>query len=150
MSKISTVYPSIISSIVTLFPLKSRMHNPYQIIENPEIVRKNAWGLKVEEATREEIEFCNLSLVRQYTIVFVRQFVSLSNKEDGYDAVTISIMEDQQSVSSLLISQDELGVEGDIDRIDIVSISGISELVDTEKKYLTAEVTFNITLSELI
>lgn len=150
MSKISTVYSALISEIETLFPNKTRLHNPYSLDENPDLVRKDSWGLKVEGASREEIEYCNLSLSRTFTMVFLRQFVSLAGKEDGFDAVTLGILEDQQSFSQLIFSPSELGVEPDIVRIEIESISGIQELATGEKKYLFGEITFNITISELI
>lgn len=150
MSKISTVYAALISSIETLYPLKTRLHNPYNLEENPDLVRKDSWGLKVEGANREDIEYCNLSLSRSFTMVFLRQFVSLAGKEDGFDVVTLGILEDQQLFSQLIFSPSELGVESDVARIEIESISGIQELASGEKKYLFGEITFNITISELI
>lgn len=150
MSKISTIYAALISAIEGQFPNKTRLHNPYSLEENPDLVRKDSWGLKVEGATREEIEYCNLSLSRTFTIVFLRQFVSLAGKEDGFDVVTVSILEDQQDFAQLVFSPTELGVESDIARIDITNISGIQELATGEKKYLFGEITFNITISELI
>jgi hypothetical protein len=150
MSKISDVYSAVISSIETLYPQKTRLHNPYNIDDNPDLVRKNSWGLKVESATREETEFCNLSLNRSFTIVFLRQFVTLAGKEDGFDSVTVGILEDQQSFSNTFYSPSELNQQSKIDRIEIGNISGIQEVVSGEKKYLFGEITFNILISELI
>jgi hypothetical protein len=150
MSKISTVYSALITAIETAFPGKTRLHNPYQLEENPDLVRKDAWGIKVLEADREDIEYCNLSLNRSFSVVFLRHFVSLSGKEDGFDYVTGQILEDQQTLAQLLFSPTEIGEQGNIDRIEITSISGIQELVTGEKRYLFGEVTFNILISELI
>ena len=150
MSKISTVYLSLISSIEAAFSGKVRLHNPYQLEENPDIVRKDAWGLRVLDANREELEFCNLSLNRSFTLVFLRQFISLSGKEDGFDNVTALILEDQQTAANLLFSPNELGIAATVDKIDISNISGIQELTTGEKRYLFGEVTFNIIISELI
>ena len=150
MSKISTVYSALISSVDSAFGGKSRLHNPYQIEENPDIIRKDAWGIKVLEANREDVDYCNLSLNRSFSVVFVRQFVSLSGKEDGFDSVTAMILEDQQTLSGILFSPSEIDQENNIDRIDITNISGIQELIAGEKRYLFGEVTFNILISELI
>jgi hypothetical protein len=150
MSKISTVYTSLVSSITTALSAKTRLHNPYEIEENPEIIRKDAFGIRVLDATREDIEFCNLSLSRSFSIVLVRQFVSLSGKEDGFDSVTALILEDQQTVAGILFSPSEIDQQNSIDRIDITNISGIQELTAGEKRYLFGEVTFNILISELI
>lgn len=150
MSKISTVYSAIIDKIEALYPLKGRLHNPYELLDNPEICRKDAWGLRVETADREDIEFCNLSLNRTFTIVFVRQFITLGNKEDGFDAITASILEDQQTFVGAFFSTDKIGQGDNIERIDITSISGVNELTGDEKKYLFSEVTFNILINEAI
>jgi hypothetical protein len=150
MSKISTVYSALISSVDSAFGGKSRLHNPYQIEENPDIIRKDAWGIKVLEANREDVEYCNLSLNRSFSVVLVRQFVSLSGKEDGFDSVTAMILEDQQTLAGILFSPSEIDQENNIDRIDITNISGIQELIAGEKRYLFGEVAFNILISELI
>jgi hypothetical protein len=150
MSKISTVYSGLISSIQTAFSAKTRLHNPYQLEENPDIVRKDAWGIRVLSANQETIEYCNLSLNRNFTVVFIRQFVSLAGKEDGFDAVTGLILEDQQTLSGILFSPTEIGLQSSVDRIEITEISGIQELTTGEKRYLFGEVTFNILISELI
>ncbi|MCS6281438.1 MAG: hypothetical protein HUM72_12470 [Dolichospermum sp.] len=150
MSKISTVYSALISSIEDSFGGKTRLHNPYQLDENPDIVRKDAWGIKVLEATLEDIEYCNLSLNRSFSVVFLRQFISLSGKEDGFDNVTVLILEDQEKLSQILFSPNEIDLESIIDKIDITNISGIQELTTGEKRYLFGEVTFNILISELI
>jgi hypothetical protein len=150
MSKIGIVYPAIIDKIITLFPTKARLHNPYELLENPEMCRKDAWGLKVESASREELEFCDISINRTFTIVFVRQFITLANKEDGFDAVTVSLIEDQQTFLEAFFSTDKIGQGDNIERIDIEAISGVNELVGDEKKYLFSEVTFNILINEAI
>jgi hypothetical protein len=150
MSKITAVYSGLISSIESAFGSKTRLHNPYQLEENPDIVRKDAWGIKVLDASREDLEYCNLSLNRSFSVVFVRQFISLAGKEDGFDYITGQILEDQQTLSGLLFSPDEIGEQGKIDRIEITGISGVQELATGEKRYLFGEVTFSILISELI
>lgn len=151
MSKITTVYNSLIDVTAGLFFFgRTRLHNPYDIDENPDIVKKNAWGIKVNDANPEVQQYCDLSLSRSFTLVLVRNFVSLASKEDGFDAVTIDLIEAQQSFAQVLMSPSELAQPDLIDRIDIDNISGIQELTSGEKKYLLSEVTFTITISERI
>lgn len=150
MSNITTVYNSLISGFTALYPAKTRMHNPYDLDNNPDICKKDSWGLKVGSASQLTEEFCHLSIARQFTLVLMRQFITLSSKEDGFDAVSVSLLEAQQSAAGLLFSPTELGVALIIDIINISDISGVQELTSGEKKYLFSEVTFNITISELI
>lgn len=150
MSSITTIYNALIDELEALFPLKNRMHNPYNLDNNPDICKKDSWGLRVGDAEHVVNEFCTLSLKRTFTIVVMKNFVTLSSKEDGFDAVSVSLLEDQQSICQSLYSPAEIGQGSTIDIIDITSISGVQEMVSDEKKYLFSEVTFNITISEQI
>ena len=150
MSNISIAYDAIITKCTELFPLKIRLHNPYSLLQNPEIVRKDSWGVSVNGAEREETEFCNVSINRSFTFKTIRQYVSLAGKEDGFDAISKAILEDQQSFINVFFSPDQIGQGNSIERIDFSDISGIQLLEDDEKKYLFSEVTFNILISEAI
>jgi hypothetical protein len=150
MSKISDVYDSLISETSSLFYTKSRLHNPYEPLENPEIVRKNAWGIRVESAISPTQEFCQMAIERTFTMVLVRQFISLASKEDGFDSVTKELLESQQSFLALVYSPSEIMKQNEIDIVTIQNVSGIQQLVDSEKKFLFCEVTFTITISELV
>jgi uncharacterized protein (DUF1015 family) len=150
MSKFSTIYDAVVTETSSLFASKSRLHNPYELLENPEIVRKNAWGLRVETGQNTSQEFCQLTIERTFTMVLVRQFVSLAGKEDGFDSVTKELVEAQQSFIQLIYSPTELMRQNEIDIINIQNVSGIEQLIDGEKKFLFCEVTFTITISELI
>lgn len=148
MSKITDVYNQVMLKTNELFPSKERLHNPYNLIENPDGIRKNAWGMAVLGASNDTQDFCDLSIVRGFQLILTRQFVSLAGKEDGFDSVTVELLEAQQSFLEMVYSFNELLIEDKIDRIDIVDISGIELETGTEKKFLNCSVTFNITISE--
>lgn len=150
MSKISTVYPAIIAEISTNFATKTRLSNPYDIFKNPDLIRKNAWGLKVNGAVREDEEFCNLSLARSFTFISLRQLVKLEGREDAFDTISVALLEDQQTFLNAFWAVDKIGQGSNIQKIDFEDISGINELVDGEKKYLFNEVTFTITINEAV
>ena len=150
MSKIGEIYPKIIAKIDELFPYKTRLHNPYSIEENPDVVKKDSWGLRVGDASPEEIEFCNLSINRQFTFVLVKQMVSLAGKEDGFDDLSIKLLDEQQTFLNAFYSPDEIGAQELIDRLDFSSITGVQQLVTNAKRYLFCEITFNILTSESI
>ena len=147
---ISTVYDSIITKANTLFASKTRLHNPYEFSDNAEIMMKDAWGLKVNGAERLDIEFCNLSISRQYTLLLVRHFPTVGAAKDAFDSISKSLLEDQQLFLNLVYSPTELGVASLIDKIDINSIGGIEFNVSDQKKYLFIELTFTITLSTAV
>lgn len=146
--KISTIYDSIVSKMNVLFPSKQRLHNPYELSDNPEIIAKDSWGLKIGSASREEIDYCNLSIAREFTLILIRQFATVGNKEDAFDAISKLLMEDQQTVLNNLWSTSELNQQSIIDQIVFESIGGIDFQETNQKKYLFCEITFRITISE--
>jgi hypothetical protein len=147
---ISTVYDAIISKTNLLYPSKTRLHNPYELSDNAEITMRDAFGLKVNGAEQLEIEFCNLSISRQYTLALVRQFPTIGAAKDAFDSISKSLLEDQQLFLNLIYSPTELGVESLVDKIEINSIGGIEFNVSDQKKYLFIELTFTITLSTAV
>lgn len=147
---ISTVYDSIITKANTLFASKTRLHNPYEFSDNAEIMMKDAWGLKVNGAERLDIEFCNLSISREYTFVLMRQFPTVGAAKDAFDSISKSLLEDQQTFLNNIWSPSELGLPNDIDQITINNIGGIEFTVSDQKKYLFLELTFTITLSTAV
>lgn len=147
---ISSTYDAIISKAGALFTAKTRLHNPYELSDNAEIVTKDAWGLKVNGAERLDIEFCNLSISRQYTFVLVRQFPTVGSAKDAFDSISKSLLEDQQTFLNNVWSPAELGAPDDIDQISINSIGGIEFMTADQKKYLFNELTFTITLSTAV
>lgn len=146
--KISTVYDAIITKVEALFPLKQRLHNPYELSDNPELIAKDSWGLKVGSATREELDFCNLSIGRDFTLILIRQFATVGSKDDAFDTISKLILEDQQTLLNNLWSPTELNQQTIIDQITLESIGGIDFQETNQKKYLFCEIAFRITMSE--
>jgi hypothetical protein len=146
--KISTVYDAIISSLEALFPSKQRLHNPYELSDNPELIAKDSWGLKVGSASREEIDFCTLSIGREFTLILIRQFATVGSKNDAFDVISKLVLEDQQTALNKLWSPTELSQQTIIDQITFESIGGIDFQETNQKKYLFCEITFRITMSE--
>jgi hypothetical protein len=147
MSAISTVYDAIISSTETLFPSKLRIHNPYELSDNPEITMKDSWGLRVLDSAYVEFEFCKLSMIRDYSFLLIRQFATVGNKDDAFDTVSKDLLEDQQSFLNMIYSPQELGQHSEIDKVDIASVTGIEFVQSNQKKYLFCEIKFRITMS---
>lgn len=150
MSKVSTVYDSLITKLVEIFPSKTRMHNPYEFRDNAELMIKDAFGVRVGPATRAEMEFNKLTLSRSFTVVFARSFATTGSAADAFDAVSKLILEDQQTFLNNIYSPNELGAQTAIDQIEINDISGVDFVATNEKKFISSEVQFTITISESV
>ena len=150
MSNVTDSYNAIVAKAESLFAGKTRLHNPYELSDNPEIIMRDAWGLKVNPGERVNIEFCNLSVSREYIFILVRQFATVGNKENAFDSVTVGLLEDQQTFLNNLWSQTELSIPDTIDEIQITNIGGIDFMQADQKKYLFTEITFTITVSTAV
>lgn len=150
MSNVSTVYDGIITKLDTLYPGKQRLHNPYEFSDDVELTLKDAWGLKVGQATQEVIEYCNLSVARNFSFVLVRQFATVGKKEDAFDSVSKGLLEDQQTFLNNFFSPTEIGISNIIDQITFDSIGGIDFVQTAQKKFLFCEISFKITISESV
>jgi len=148
--KIDQAYDAIVSKCKDLFPDKARLHNPYELSDNPELVTKDAWGIKVSGASRESFDFCNLTISRNFTFVLTRHFPTVGAKEDAFDCVSKDLLMDQQTFMNSFFSSDELGIGSIIDIIDFESISGIDFIQTDKKNYLFCEIGFKITLSDQV
>lgn len=150
MSEISDVYDAIISKMEALFPAKSRLPNPYSLTDNPDRCLKDSWGIAVSNGSRQELTFCHLQLERIFTIIITRETFILDSKTDGFDSSVKSLLEDARTVQLEFYKLDELGIEDKIDKLDVLTSSGIEDVFNGKKKFLKIEVTISVLTSDFI
>lgn len=149
MSIVTTVYDALIAQFNTLYPNKTRLFNPYELKDNANLILKDAWGLKVGSAQRIELDYCNLALERNYTLVLTRSFATVNNKETDFDLITKGILEDQRlALNDLWELETISATQGN--KLEITNIGGIDFMVSDEKKLIFIEIEFSITTSEKI
>lgn len=146
--KIGTIYDAIVSKCNNLFPNKKRLHNPYELTDNPELIMNDAWGLKVLTSSYVENEFCNLTSAREFSLILTRGFATVGSKGDAFDSVTKGLLEDQNTLINNFYSISELGIPSTIDQIEISSIGGIEFMINNQKSLLYCEIIIKITMSE--
>ena len=146
--KISTIYDAIVSKCNALFPNKQRLHNPYELTDNPELIMNDAWGLKVLTSSYVENEFCNLTNSREFSLILTRGFATVGSKGDAFDVVTKLLLEDQNTLINNFYSTSELGIPSTIDQIEITFISGLDFMINNQKSLLYCEMIIKITMSE--
>ena len=75
MSKISTVYDTILTSVAALFPSKKRIPNAESLGDNLEVFLRNSWALKIDAQTPEDSEFHIMQTIRTFTIIFSKEII---------------------------------------------------------------------------
>jgi hypothetical protein len=147
MSKISTAYDEIITKTSTLFSGKTRIYNPYELTDNPELSLKDSWGVKTLTADKSNQDYCNVTLERNFSLVLTRVLFT-TNKPEDFDVATKAMLEDQQSFIEMVYANGAFTVAETYED-SIVSISGIEFIQTDEKKFIFCEVQFKITINEL-
>lgn len=147
MSFEKDTYDAIILSMGALFPLKTRIPNPYDLIANP-LVLKDSWGLKVEGASQITLELCRFSTDRTFTVILLRKFSRLETKPDSFDAITGNLLNDNKDVLNMFLNNEQFGIPEKIQNIALSNVSGIQSLSNNDETFLFIESSFNITISE--
>jgi len=147
MSVNGNIYNALVAKATALFPEKKRLSNPYELADNVELILKDAWGLRVEPAEIQVIEFCRVTTIREFVFVLTKNFATIGSTKDAFDSVSIALMDEQELLVDHLSAVDRLQVS-DIEKIDINEVGPIDFKVSGEKKILTVELRFKVTSSK--
>jgi hypothetical protein len=145
MSNASIIYDTIIEKLEDTFSEKTRIPNPYVLADNNDNLLRDGVGLVVGSASFEPFEFCNFVVGRTFTVVFTREMVRLDSSHEEYDTMSKLFLEDVYELQKLFFNYNELGIEANILKVDIVSSSEVSAISDKNNFYsITAEFNFSI------
>ena len=147
MSKITTVYNAVKSSLAGVFPSHIRLPNPYDIEANP-LMGRSLYGFKIDDGNQETLEFCNYSIDRRIIIVLVERHVMNEGRADGFDIASLALLENTNLVLKEFLNSSELGISSSIERISLGSASAIKSLNNNDESFLFTEISFNILISE--
>jgi hypothetical protein len=148
MSNISTIYDTLLSRMLAIFPAKTRIPNAYDLPSNGNVFLRDSWGLKVSSSTSFEMEFNTYANDREFSVVLTKEVIKTDTQTDQIDTVSKSLLEDVNTLQKELINSYQLGIYSSIQLITLGSTTGITEVFATFEKFLTIEVSFNIKLSE--
>lgn len=80
MTKISSIIDELGTFVGGLLPSKTRLPNPYDILENPEILLRNGYGIALADgANSNRLVSCKLSVQRTFTIILTKQITTTEN-----------------------------------------------------------------------
>lgn len=148
MSKVTTVYETLIEKIAELFPDKTRIPNAYLLTANNDNLMKNGWGLRVDPADYEEHEFCSFMVNRTFTIIFTREMFRLNSSVEEYDSIVPEMLEDVYNIQEMCFNYNELGIDAAIAKVDIGSCSGIESFINDKQNYYKIECSFSFSIKE--
>ncbi len=148
MSKISTIYNKIITELEALYPNKTRIPYPYSLADNNARFLINGFGFQVGSSSFEQFEFCDFMNNREVTIVLTKEVFRTDSDAIVVDDIAKALLEDVYNVQKLFFSYNELGIESDIAKVDIGSVSAIEEVLSGKQSFLSMSASFNFYILE--
>lgn len=149
MSKFSTVYDQIITTLATLFADKTELSNPDNLLDNPHSELCNGFGVVIGPASPNDFDFSEFYESRDFTIIFTEEVLRLEGDETAFKTIKKNIIEDTILLKKDFLANDQIEVQSSIQQIELVISSGV-DIIPGKEIILTASVTFSIGISETI
>lgn len=148
MSKVSIIYDKIVEELALLYPDKTRIPYAYSLADNNARFLINGYGLQFGSSTFEQFEYCDFMNNREVTVVLTREVFRTDSDAEVIDDISKGLLENVYEVQKLFYSYNELGIEPEIARVDIGSVSGIEEVVSGKQSFLSMSASFNFYILE--
>lgn len=147
MSKVSTIYDALVSSLDTLFPAGEsyqRIYNAYDLSDNPEHVLRKGYGLMFESSTLDVAsnEFGAYEKVATITIPFTREVIRQRFQVENMDENVKAVMEDVHTITSNW--SDPSNINENIEDVAPSSDSGVEFIRGEKQNFISVAVTFEI------
>jgi len=148
MSKITTVYDTLLTVIGTIFPEKTRVFDAYSILDNPEHVLRDGYGLRKTGTNFEQAEYCRFTDTHGFEVVLTREVVRGEDQLNPIDTQVKSLLEDAFELRERVYRYDELGITTDITQVQLGDVSGVDRLNVGNGRFITITVSFTVQVSE--
>lgn len=150
MSKVSTIYDTLLTTIPAILPNKKRIPNTYSIEENPTQFLENSWGLRIDPESPAPSEFCTFSRNRTFTVILCREVIADEFDTSANDTAVKALLEDVYTLQKDFMNSDQIGIESSIEKIDMAGTGPIISLIGSNKNFIFIEVLFNIQITDNI
>lgn len=148
MSKISTVYDTLLTILSTIFPEKTRLFDAYIITDNPEHIMRDGYGIRKTSTDFSVSEFCRFSDSHGFEIVLTREIVHGEDQTGPIDTVVKALLEDAFEARERVYRPDELGIPTDVTQVDLGSVSSIDRVNVGNGRFVTVSIAFTVQVTE--
>jgi len=139
MSKISTVYDTLLAELVALFPDKTQIPNAYAIAENSEIFLRDGWGISVGASNRQPHEFKTLHRERVFTVLLSREVIRTESNADAWNAEVKALLEDINTLYVRIENVDQLDIPDEIEDMLSSVESGVQFVLGEKSDFIYSE-----------
>jgi len=148
MSKISTVYDTLLTTLATIFSEKTRVNDPYTITDNPEHLIRDGYGLRKSDSFPAESEFCVFNDNHGFEVILTREIVRAESQDTPLDVEVKGLLEDAYELRERLDRYDELGISTDITQITLGGVSAVAPFITGKGKFISVVVAFTVQVTQ--
>lgn len=143
MSTISTIYDSVQSAVVALFPNKLELSDPIDIQNNDNLSLTDGYAVQIGVASNTNRELCNVYSLQRDIIITISKIVPGGHKSFSiYDTTTKSLLEELHLLIQTINSN--AAIRNSCSVIDWISDSGIEKFNGESSQFLIIRATFRL------
>ena len=131
-----------------MFPEKTRIPNAYSLVNNNRQFLTDGYGLIIGDASYEEFEFCNFVVNRTIEIILTKEMFRVDSATEQTDDTIKELLESVYELQRLFYSYNELGIETNILKIDIGSVSGVESFLNEKQNFISMKASFQFFIKE--
>jgi hypothetical protein len=148
MSKASIVYDTVVSTLETLFPSKSRLYNPYSLTDNPHHLLKEGLGVIVADDSPVPLELKTFAGLRTFSIVFTRELVRTERQVVPMDVLHKNFLEDIFTVRKDFYNADKITLGNNVTQINLGPTSGVESIDGESYRFFSMSIDFEFLIEE--
>lgn len=146
---ITDVYNNFVTVIETALPSHKRLHNPYSVEENPEMIVRKGWGLQIDDGINSNRCISpEYYLQRNFSVVITRENVAKDSDPVRRDAAKLELLEDLHLLISASVLDNTLTQVAA--RFQYESDTGLQEVYIQDKPYSFIQAQFLVEYSQQI
>lgn len=150
MSNITTFYDTLLRASSELFPEKTKIPNPYDLTQNAENFLRDGYGITINGSSPEQGEFKNYEYGVLFSVVFAREVLKTNENTSVIETATKALFEDVHLARKDFYNVDQLGIDDNIQRIDLGASSGVEFILGDRFNFITVEVSFTAYIEEVL
>ena len=150
MSKVSTIYDTMITRLAAIFPTKKRIPNPYNIGSNPQQYLDDGYGLALGTASQVNGQWCDMTIEQTFNIVLARKLFKNDTDPVMFDNFVKALREDVVTLQKDFYNVNRLNIPADLDNLVLGSVSSINEISAGKFNVLSIEIPMIATIRELL
>lgn len=149
MTKITTVYDQILTTLATIFPDKMRIFDAYSLLDNPSFNLRDSYGLVVQATQASDLsEICSLRDDHTFQLVLTREIIRQDSQITPVDIDVKLLLEDAFTARERLYRYDKIGLMSEIENVTLGQVSPVQRIRVDKGNFFTITVEFTVQIAE--